>query len=425
MSVYTEKKMPDIRKKYRATRFACYIGYITQAAVVNLAPLLFVIFSEKYGVSYEMLARIVLINFIIQIGADIISIRLSRRFSLRTLSITAHTFCTAGFLLFAFLPEVFGYMGVLLSTTIYSFGGGMIEVVVNPVIDSCDEEIGGEKSPAAIAILHSFYCWGHIVVVAVSTLFLHFFGNDAWHILPLIWSVVPLANIFIFSAVKMPGGSASGGGLSLKKLFSMKLFLLAAILMISGGAAEQAVAQWSSMFAEKGLGISKTLGDLLGPMCFALCMAIVRIAAGLLGKRIDVKKLLLASSALCIISYCMMVFVKNPVISLLGCSVSGLAVAFMWPGVLSLTSREIPHGGASMFGALAFFGDVGCSIGPWIAGFVCDGAKLNSASLEKTFPFFSMLDGDQIGLKCGIFAAIIFPVIMLVTLLFFKKKKDN
>ena len=398
------------------------MGYITQAAVVNLAPLLFVIFSEKFGVSYEMLARIVLINFIIQIAADVVTIRLSRHFSLRALSVVAHLFCAAGFLLFAFLPAVLGYVGVLLSTAVYSFGGGMIEVVVNPVIDSCDEETGGEKSSAAIAILHSFYCWGHILVVVVSTLFLRFFGNDAWYILPLIWALVPLSNIFIFSSVRMPGGSAEGGGLSFRKLFSMKLFVMGAILMVAGGAAEQAVAQWSSMFAEKGLGISKMMGDLLGPMCFALCMAIVRIAAGLLGKKIDVRKLLTASAALCIISYCMMVFVKNPVVSLLGCSVSGLAVAFMWPGVLSLTSREIPHGGASMFGTLAFFGDVGCSIGPWISGWVCDRAKISAASLEKAFPFFSMLDGDQIGLKCGIFAAVVFPVIMLVTLPLFKRK---
>lgn len=416
--------MTQVKNKYTAAKLACYMGYITQAAVVNLAPLLFVIFSEKFGVSYEMLARIVLINFIVQISADLISIKLSRRFSLRQLSVTAHVFCAAGFLLFAFLPEAMGYAGVLLSTTVYSFGGGMIEVVVNPVIDACDEECGGEKSPAAIAILHSFYCWGHILVVAVSTLFLHFAGNDMWYILPLIWSVVPIINIFFFGSVKMPDGSTEGGGLSLKKLFSMKLFLLAAILMITGGAAEQAVAQWSSMFAEKGLGISKMMGDLLGPMCFALCMAIVRIIAGLLGNRIDTKKILMASSVLCIVSYSMMVFVNNPVVSLIGCSLSGIAVAFMWPGVLSLTSREIPHGGATMFGALAFFGDVGCSIGPWIAGFVCDGAKLNYASLEKAFSFFANLDGDQIGLKCGIFAAIVFPIVMLITLGFFKKKKQ-
>ena len=348
--------------KYTGVKISCYMGYFTQAAVVNLAPLLFVIFQNNFHIDYEMLARIVLINFIVQICADVISIRLAKRFSLRSLSVTAHVLCAAGFLMFSFLPSLWGYAGILVSTTIYSFGGGMIEVVVNPVIDACDQAEGGEKSPAAIAILHSFYCWGHIIVVTVSTLFIKFFGESSWFILPIIWAVIPFLNIFMFANTKMPDTKTEGGGLSFRKLFTMKLFLLAAVLMITGGAAEQAVAQWSSLFAEKGLGISKTLGDLLGPACFALCMAIVRIVTGLLGSRVNIKKLLFASAVLCIAGYSIMVFVKAPVVSLVGCSVCGLAVAIMWPGVLSLTSAKIPHGGATMFGALALFGDIGCSI---------------------------------------------------------------
>lgn len=401
------------------------MGYFTQAAVVNLAPLLFVIFQDIFSVSYEMLARIVLINFVVQIIADVMSIRLAKRFSLRSLAITAHALCAAGFILFSFLPHFLGYAGILISTTVYSIGGGMIEVVVNPVVDACDDAEGGEKSPAAIAILHSFYCWGHILVIVVSTVFLKIFGDGLWNILPLIWAVIPLINIFSFATVKMPDGALEGGGLSFGKLFTMKLFLLAAILMVTGGAAEQAVAQWSSLFAEKGLGISKTMGDLLGPTCFAFCMAVVRIVTGLLGNRIDIKKLLVSSSALAIVGYCMMVFFKDPIVSLAGCSVCGIAVAILWPGVLSLTSREIPHGGATMFGALALFGDVGCSVGPWITGLVSDKSVVVSESLAEKFSFFSSLSADQIGLKSGLFAAIIFPVIMLVTLVFFKGKKSR
>ncbi len=409
--------------KYTGAKISCYMGYFTQAAVVNLAPLLFVIFQNIFNISYEMLARIVLINFIIQISADVISIRLAKKFSLRSLAVVAHIFCTAGFVLFAFLPALIGYTGILISTTIYSFGGGMIEVVVNPVVDACDEAEGGEKSPAAIAILHSFYCWGHILVIVVSTLFINFFGNSLWYILPIIWAAIPFLNIFMFATIKMPSGAVQGGGLSFRKLFTMKLFLLAAILMITGGAAEQAVAQWSSLFAEKGLGISKTMGDLLGPACFALCMAIVRIVTGLLGGKINMRKLLFASSALCIVGYSMMVFVKAPVVSLVGCSVCGLAVAIMWPGVLSLTSAKIPHGGATMFGALALFGDIGCSIGPWITGFVSDKAIAVSDTLSQKLPFFSSLSPDQIGLKCGLFTAIVFPVVMIVALSLFNSKK--
>ena len=401
------------------------MGYFTQAAVVNLAPLLFVIFQNTFGISYEMLARIVLINFVVQISADLISIRLAKRFSLKSLAVAAHVVCTAGFIMFAFLPSLTGYAGILIATTVYSFGGGMIEVVVNPVVDACDDAEGGEKSPAAIAILHSFYCWGHILVIIVSTLFIKVFTDASWYILPLIWGVVPLINIFMFASAKMPESKAEDKGLSFGKLFSMKLFLLAAILMVTGGAAEQAVAQWSSLFAEKGLGISKASGDLLGPACFAFCMAVVRIVTGLLGNRVNIKKLLFASASLAIVGYGMMVFIKNPVVSLVGCSVCGVAVAIMWPGVLSMTSNEIPHGGATMFGVLALFGDIGCSVGPWVTGLVSDKAVTVSDSLSEKFSFFSSLSPDQIGLKCGLLAAVVFPVIMLVALMFFKNKSKK
>lgn len=418
--------MTALKNKYTATKIACYFGYVTQAAVVNLAPLLFVIFREQYGVSYEMLARIVLINFAVQICADLVSIKLAQHFSLRTLSAAAHFLCAAGLVMFAVFPQVFsnGYIGILLSTVFYAFGGGMIEVVVNPVIDACDSEENSEKSPAAIAFLHSFYCWGHVCVVLLSTLFLRAFGNSSWYILPLLWAIIPTANILLFLTVKMPGCDANDEKISLKSLFSSKLFIFAALLMLSAGASEQAVAQWSSIFAEKGLGVSKTVGDILGPMSFAVCMAIIRIAGGLLGSKVDTRKLLAASAALCIFSYGIMVFVKIPVISLIGCSLCGFAVGFMWPGVLALSSKEIPNGGASMFGVLAFFGDVGCSLGPWVAGIVSDIAGQNADSLSS-LPFFSSLDTDAIGLKCGLLAAIIFPLIMLVVITMFKKSKNK
>lgn len=417
-----ELVMTAVKRKYTCAKTACYMGYITQAAVVNLAPLLFVIFRDNYGVSFEMLARIVLINFVVQIGADILSVKLLRHITLRALAVTAHVFCTVGMVLFSFLPAVMGYSGILLSTAIYALGGGMIEVVVNPVIDACDTDDDGKKSPAAIAILHSFYCWGHVLVVVVSTLFLKFFGNGMWQILPLIWATVPAINTVAFAVARFPETCSGGESLSFKNVFSSKLFVLAAVLMVTAGAAEQAVAQWASIFAEKGLGVSKTVGDLLGPMCFAVCMAIIRIVAGLMGNKLDTGKLLAASSALCVACYCVMVFVKNPIVSLLGCAMCGFAVGFMWPGVLSLAADKI-RGGASMFGLLAFFGDVGCSLGPWVAGVASDVAAKHAKALS-VLPFFSSMDAGQIGLKCGILAAIVFPILLFCFVLKFKKAND-
>ena len=415
--------MAKHKNKYLRAKCACYMGYITQAAIVNLAPLLFVIFRDTYGVSFEMLARIVLINFMVQICADILSINLLKKISLRALAVTAHAFSTVGMVLFAFLPGVLGYWGILISTAIYALGGGMIEVVVNPVIDACDDGDDGKKSPAAIAILHSFYCWGHVLVVVLSTLFLEFFGNALWRTLPLLWAAVPAINIFLFATAKMPENCSKGEALSFRSVFSSKLFVFAALLMITAGAAEQAVAQWASIFAEKGLGVSKTLGDLLGPMCFAVCMAIIRIVVGLMGEKIDTGKVLAASSVLCIICYCLMVFFKNPVISLAGCALCGFAVGFMWPGVLSLSANKM-RGGAAMFGMLAFFGDVGCSVGPWISGIASDTAVSWAGKLSQ-LPFFTGLEAGQIGLKCGIMAAFIFPILLLGIVLKFRKVNEN
>ena len=417
-----EKLMSSTKRKYALTKFACYMGYITQAVVINLAPLLFVIFKETYGVSYEMLARIVLVNFAVQIIADIISIKLSRIFSFKTLSVTAHVLSVAGLVMFAVFPLLSPrpYAGIIAATVLYAFGGGMIEVIITPIIDACDAEESGEKGPAAIAFLHSFYCWGHVLVVLLSTLFLKAFGNGLWYFLPFLWAVIPALNIFLFVFSKMPARIEEEHGISLKELFSAKFFILAALLMMTSGASEQAVAQWASLFAEKGLGVSKMTGDLLGPMCFAVSMAVIRITAGLFGNKIGARRLLMASACLCIISYCLMVFVKVPAISLIGCSLCGFSVGFMWPGVLSLSSEKIPNGGTAMFGVLAFFGDVGCSLGPWIAGIVSDMSGKHASELAA-LPFFSSLDADQIGLKCGIFAAIVFPLTMFVVIKSLKK----
>lgn len=60
--------------------------------------------------------------------------------------------------------------------------------------------------------------------------------------------------------------------MKLKDLLRMKLFWTLLIMMICAGASEQAISQWASTFAEKGLGITKTAGDLSGPMAFAILM---------------------------------------------------------------------------------------------------------------------------------------------------------
>ena len=397
---------------YKSTLRACYLGYISQAVIVNLAPLLFIIFMDQFHMSFEELGRLILINFGAQLITDLLSVKLVTKIGVRRAAILAHIACSAGLVLMGLLPSVtpIPYLGLVLSTLVFAFGGGLIEVLVSPIVDA----IPGDAKEAAMSLLHSFYSWGQVLVVLLSTLYIRFFGQQHWAILPFLWAVLPLLNAFYFARVPIHSTLEEGDKASFKELFGLPLFLLAAMLMMCAGAAEQAISQWASLFAERGLGVDKLTGDLLGPLSFAACMGIGRMLYGFFGAKLNMPRMLTLCSGLCMIGYLVLALVKIPIISLLGCALCGLSVSLMWPGVLSLTFQSIPQGGHALFGTLALFGDLGCSIGPWLAGLVSDLVQQNHSAAQR-LPFFSGLEGDQIGLKCGILAAIVFPLLMLLS----------
>lgn len=406
---------------YKPTKLACYIGYITQAIVINLAPLFFVIFSDKYGIDNASLGTLVLVNFVVQILTDVTAVRLTTKISLRTCAIWAHILSFAGLMLLGILPTVMTntFAALLIASVIYSVGGGLIEVVISPIVDAIPVEVtegeGGAKA-AAMSFLHSFYCWGQMSVVLITTLILSFIGNDKWMFIPFLWALIPFVNIFGFIRSPFPHFIPENERTPIKKIVTSRLFIVCAVLMICSGASELAVSQWASMLAEKGLGVNKVVGDILGPCAFAFFMGIGRMIYGILGTKLPLARSLLICSILCVGGYLMITLFQNPIVALLGCSVCGFAVSLMWPGVLSLTSREFSHGGAVLFSLLAICGDIGCSVGPWLTGLVSN--NINTDIFSKFAPFAGLEPG-QTALKCGLFSAGIFPVIMIFAVLVF------
>ena len=387
-------------KNYNKTIIACFVGYIVQAIVNNFAPLLFLTFQRSYQIPLSQITLLVTINFAVQLLVDLLSVSFVDRIGYRASMILAHAFSAAGLILLTILPEVFPnpFAGTFCAVIVYAIGGGLLEVVVSPVVEACPSE----NKEKAMSMLHSFYCWGHVGVVALSTLFFSTVGISHWKLMALIWALVPLANMFVFFKVPMvPLLAAGETGMSLKELFREKLFWLFLVMMICAGASEQAVSQWASTFAEKGLGISKTAGDLAGPMAFAVLMGSSRAFYGHYGDRIELDRFMIGSSLLCIFSYLCISLSPSPVFSLIGCAVCGLSVGIMWPGSFSKASASLPRGGTAMFALLALGGDVGCSGGPTLVGMV-------SSAL-----------GDD--LKRGILAGIIFPLLLLTGVLLIKK----
>jgi len=393
---------------YDHTRRACYTGYVTQAIVNNLAPLLFIVFQTRYQLPLEMLGRLVLLNFTTQLITDIVAVKFVDRTGYRVPLVLAHILSALGLVLLAVAPAVSPspYLGLCVAIVVYAVGGGLLEVLVSPVVDALPSPQEGKA--AAMSLLHSFYCWGQVAVVAGSTLLLAWIGQDAWQVLPVVWALVPLVNMVAFLRVPLPATVPDEHRTSLRALFGAPAFAAALVLMLSAGAAELTMSQWSSLFAEEGLGVSKVWGDLAGPCLFAVLMGIGRIVYGLWGERIPLVPAMASCGALATVCYLVVCLSSNPVVSLIGCAVCGLAVSLLWPGTFSLAAARFPFGGAAMFGVLAVFGDAGGAVGPWIAGAAADASSAADgflATLSAALPG----DGGS-GLRTGILVAAAFPI---------------
>lgn len=391
-----------MRSPYQKTMYACFIGYIVQAVVNNFVPLLFVTFQKTYQISLSKITFLITINFLIQLLVDMLSAGFVDKIGYRASIILAHVCAAAGLLSLTILPELLpnAYSGILIAVAIYAVGGGLIEVLISPILEACPTD----NKEQAMSLLHSFYCWGHMGVVLLSTVFFVLCGIDNWKILTILWVLIPITNILLFAKAPIYSLHEEGtAGLTLGQLFRKKLFWVFFLMMLCAGASEQAVSQWASAFAEQGLGVSKTVGDLAGPMAFAMLMGISRLIYGKWGDRLNLDRFMQWSCLLCIAAYLCIVLVPVPVIGLLGCAVCGFSVGILWPGTFSKASASIKGGGTAMFAMLALAGDVGCSGGPTLAGLV-SGACGNN-------------------LHMGILAAIVFPVLMLTSLFLAGKKQ--
>jgi len=389
---------------YKHTLYASYLGYITQAIVNNLPPLLFIVFSRDFDISLSQIGLLISLNFGVQIATDLVCAKLLDRIGYRIAAVVAHALGAAGLFLMGVLPFVMDpYLGITIAMVVNAVGGGMIEVLISPIVES----LPGDRKAAAMSLLHSFYCWGQMAVVLLSTAYFTTIGLSGWPWLTAAWALVPLFNMFFFMKVPLCALVEDGQGMSLKALFSKGVFWLMLILMVTAGASELAMSQWASLFAEVGLNVSKTMGDLLGPCAFAVLMGGARVYFGSRGAHLPLEGILAGSAALCVVSYLVAVFSPLPVVSLIACAVTGLSVGAMWPATVSLSARNFPQGGTAMFAMLAVAGDIGCSSGPGLVGWVASRAEEGLHWVQAIFP-----GGEQAALKAGLLCAAAFPLMM-------------
>lgn len=392
-----------MKSKYQKTLIACYLGFITQAITANFTPLLFLTFHRTYQISLGRIAFISTAFFFTQLLVDLFCAKYVDRIGYRRSVIASEVFSASGLIGLAFLPSLLPdpYVGILISVIIYAMGSGLIEVLVSPIVEACPFD----NKESVMSLLHSFYCWGSVGVILLSTIFFAIFGIENWRILACIWALIPLYNTFNFISCPIESLTEEGEGLSIRQLCHIPIFWIALILMVCAGASEISMAQWASAYVESALGISKNIGDIIGPCLFAIMMGISRFFYGKYGEKLDLMKFMISSGILCLICYLLAALAPLPFLNLVGCSLCGFSVGIMWPGTISIASKKIPLGGTAMFALLAMAGDLGGAVGPGIVGLVTQAANDN--------------------LKIGVLAGCVFPAVLVLSVLLLKRKREK
>ncbi len=388
------------KDKYGRTLIACYLGFITQAIAANFAPLLFLTFHNSYGIPLGKIALISTTFFLTQLIVDVVCAKYVDRIGYRAGAIASEVCSAAGLIALAILPGLLPdpFTGIMISVVIYAIGSGLIEVLVSPIVEACPFE----NKEAVMSMLHSFYCWGVVGVILLSTAFFAVFGIENWKWLACLWALIPLFNTYNFTVCPIESLVEDGAGMTIRELFKTPVFFLGILLMVCAGASELSMAQWASAFVESALGLSKTIGDLAGPCLFAITMGISRVIYGKYGEKIELTGFMMGSGILCFACYIVAALSHSPMLSLVGCIVCGFSVGIMWPGTISVLSRILPAGGTAMFALLAMAGDLGGSSGPAIVGFV------------------SQANGDN--LKTGMLAGCVFPVVLVAVIVWLRLK---
>ena len=385
---------------------------LSMSVVGNLSPLLFLTFRSLYGITFSMLGALILINFCTQLGVDLLFSFYSHKLNIEKAVKLTPVLTSIGMLIYALFPFFFPqavYLGLVIGTVIFAASGGLVEVLISPVI----AEMASEDADREVSKLHSVYAWGVVGVVIFSTLFLLVFGKENWQILALLWTIIPVISCVLFFTSKVPNLKTPQQASSVLSLIKGKEFLVCFFCIFLGGASECTMSQWSSSYLEQVFGISKVWGDVFGVALFAVMLGLGRSLYAKYGK--NIYKVLMFGGIGATCCYLAATLSNSPLIGLTACALTGFCVAMLWPGSLLVASERFPASGVAVFALMAAGGDLGASIGPQLVGTVTDFAIKNEwvASIASSM----QMSVDQLGMKIGLLCATVFPLMAAVLLI--------
>ncbi len=401
---------------YAKTKYTCYFSNLAMASAFCLPPILFLTFREMYGISYTLLGTLVLINFCTQLLIDLIFSFFSRHFSISVSLKVMPLLTAAGLIVYALIPTLFpeyAYPGLVLGTILFSTAAGLCEVLTSPVIAA----LPSENPKKDMTTLHSLYGYGVVLVAVLSTLFLELFGNRNWMILVLLWAIPPLIASYLFTTSPLPEMSLSHGSGEIDGSSGNYGILFCILIIFFGSAAENTMTNWISGYIEQALQLPKAVGDILGLTLFAVLLAGTRTWYANYGKNIE--RMLLVSMGAAALCYLAISLSPSPVLSMFFCVLTGIFTAMLWPGTLIYMEEKIPHAGVAAYALMAAGGDFGASLAPQSLGIIVD--KVAASDWGISVSQMLTLSPEQLGMKIGMLAAAVFPILGFLVLTLAKR----
>lgn len=392
------------------------------ASVFSLPPLLFATFKEMYGISYTLLGTLVVVNFLTQLGVDLIFSFWSKYFNIHRAIRTMPLFTTCGMCVFALVPVFFpqnAYLGFVIGTFIFSISAGLGEVLISPVIAA----LPSDNPDRDMSALHSIYGYGVVGNVVISTLYIKFVGNTRWMYLMLLLAILPIISAILLKISPLPDMNIGHGAeKNSHSKHKTKSLVLCFMCIFFGSCTENTMCTWASSYVENALRLPKIWGDILGMCMFAGLLALTRTAYAKYGK--NILKTLQVSMTVSIVLYLIAGLSQNAIFSLMACAALGISTAMLWPGTLILMEERIPGVEVAAYALMAAGGDLGASICPQLVGIVIDTVSVSqwAESLGNTLS----LAPEQIGFKAAMIVTALFPIMGVMLLTYMKKSlKEN
>ena len=364
----------------------CYAAMMCLAIGLNLLPVFLTSIGTSFGqggsLSREELGRLGAVTFAGLVVGIVMTGPLADRYGAKPFVILANILTVLGLAGMA-ASQTFALL--LAMVFVVGFGAGMLDMILSPIVAA----LNPERRTAAMNWLHSFYPVGAVVTIFLGTLALAF--DVGWRVVCGLSIVLPLGLTLAFLPLRFPElVNDQQGRTSIWELCGKPWFLIALAAIFMGGATELGMAQWLPAFAETSLGFSATVAG-VGLLLFSIAMAVGRMAVGTLEASANAYAIMAAGSLLSVVFFLLGAFLESPVWALAACVAAGFTGSALWPTMLAVAADRYPAGGATMFAALAAFGNAGGIVMPWVIGYVGDARDLHWGIATSAIAPFLML----------------------------------